>query len=43
MLTKRYYSTYDVAFRESLRDGDGAYNDFNLFFVHPDGAVEYVY
>jgi hypothetical protein len=42
-LTNRYYSTYDAAFRESLRAGGGAYNDFNLYLVHSDGTAEYVY
>jgi hypothetical protein len=42
-LTKRYYPTYDTAFKESLRDGGGAYNDFNLIFVQPDGKTEIVF
>jgi hypothetical protein len=42
-LTRRYYSTYDVAFRESKRAGGGAYCDFNLFLVHPDGSFEFVF
>jgi hypothetical protein len=41
-LTERYYSTYDVAFRESLRAGGGAEIDFNLYLVHPSGGVEIV-
>jgi hypothetical protein len=42
-LTNRYYSTYDVAFRESLRAGGGAYTDFNLYFVHADSNTEIVF
>ena len=42
-LTQRYYSTYDVAFRESMRAGGGAYIDFNLLLVHPDSTDETVF
>jgi len=42
-LTKRYYSTYHVAFQESLRAGGGAEIDFNLYLVHPSGEVEIVF
>jgi hypothetical protein len=42
-LTKRYYSTYDAAFQESLHSGGGADIDFNLYLVHPDGTAEIVY
>jgi hypothetical protein len=42
-LTNRYYSTYDAAFRESLRAGGGAYIDFNLYLVHLGGTAEIVY
>ncbi len=42
-LTERYYSTYDVAFRESLRAGGGAEIDFNLYLVHPSGNSEIVF
>jgi hypothetical protein len=42
-LMRRYYSDYTVAFRESLRHGGGAYNDFNLFYVRPDETVEMVF
>ncbi len=42
-LTSRYYPSYDAAFHDSLRNGGGAYNDFNLYFVHVDGTAEIVY
>jgi len=42
-LTDHYYPSYETAFRDSLRDGGGAYNDFNLYLVHPDGTAELVY
>lgn len=40
-LTKQYYASFDLAFQASLRDGGGAYNDFNIYLVKPDGSVEY--
>jgi hypothetical protein len=42
-LTCRYYPTYDAAFQDSLRNGGGAYTDFNLCLVHGDGTAEIVY
>ena len=42
-LTRRYYPSYDAAFQDSLRDGGGAYNDFNLYLVHPQGTAEIVF
>lgn len=41
-LTNRYYPTYEDAFRDSLGEGGGAYRDFNLYEVHPDGTAEIV-
>ena len=42
-LTTRYYPTHGAAFQDSLRNGGGAYNDFNLYLVHEDGTAEIVY
>lgn len=42
-LTKRYYPTYDAAFENSLRNGGGADNDFNLYLVRPDNTIEIVF
>jgi hypothetical protein len=42
-LTKRYYPNYDDAFRGSLREGGGGYNDFNLYLVHANGTNEIVF
>jgi len=42
-LTKRYYPTYEAAFQDSLREGGGAENDFNLYLVHLDNTVEIVF
>ncbi len=42
-LTDCYYPTYDAAFHDSLRNGGGAYSDFNLYLVHEDGTAEMVY
>jgi hypothetical protein len=42
-LTRRYYSDYDAAFQDSLREGGGADVDFNLYCVHPDGSAEFVF
>ena len=42
-LTRRYYSDYDAAFQDSLREGGGASIDFNLYYVHSDGSAELVF
>jgi hypothetical protein len=42
-LTCRYYRSFDAVFRESLRAGGGAYNDFNICLVHADGTDELVF
>jgi hypothetical protein len=42
-LTQRYYSSYDTAFQDSLRNGGGAYQDFNLYLVLKNGTAEIVY
>lgn len=42
-LTTRYYPSYEAAFQDSLCNGGGAYNDFNLYWIHADGTVEIVY
>jgi hypothetical protein len=42
-LTRRYYPSYDAAFQDSVREGGGAYVDFNLCYVHPDNTFEYVF
>ncbi len=42
-LTGRYYSDYDKAFQDSLRDGGGAHVDFNLYYVNPDRTSEIVF
>jgi hypothetical protein len=42
-LTDRYYPSYEAAFHDSLRNGGGAYNDFNLYLVHANGTAEIVY
>lgn len=42
-LTDQYYPSYDAAFQDSLRNGGGAYNDFNLYLIHPGGTAEIVF
>ena len=42
-LTSRYYPDYDSAFQDSLREGGGAYVDFNLYYVDSDGKTEIVF
>lgn len=42
-LTNRYYSDYDAAFQDSLRNGGGAEVDFNLYYLHSDGSAEFVF
>jgi hypothetical protein len=42
-LTSQYYSDYDTAFQDSLRNGGGAQVDFNLYYGHPDGSAEFVF
>jgi len=42
-LTSRYYPDYDSAFQDSLREGGGAYVDFNLYYVESDGKTEIVF
>lgn len=42
-LTSRYYSDYDSAFHDSLREGGGAYVDFNIYYIESDGKFEYVF
>ena len=42
-LTSRYYPDYDSAFQDSLREGGGAYVDFNLYYVDLDGKTEIVF
>jgi hypothetical protein len=42
-LTRQYYPEYDAGFHDSLRQGGGAEIDFNLYYVHPDGAAEIVF
>ncbi len=42
-LTGKYYPDYDTAFRESRRAGGGAYCDFNICYINPDGTVETVF
>jgi hypothetical protein len=42
-LTHQYYSDYDAAFQDSRQQGGGAYVDFNLYYVHPDGTAEIVF
>lgn len=42
-LTRQYYSDYDAAFYDSRQQGGGAYVDFNLYYVHPDGTAEIVF
>jgi hypothetical protein len=42
-LTGKYYPDYDTAFRESKRAGGGAYCDFNICYINPDGTVETVF
>ena len=42
-LTGRYYASYDAAFQESLRNGGGAYIDFNLYLVYGNGTAEIIY
>jgi hypothetical protein len=42
-LTRQYYTDYDAAFQDSRQWGGGAYVDFNLYYVHPDGTAEIVF
>jgi hypothetical protein len=42
-LTNKYYRTYAAAFQDSLREGGGADIDFNVYLVHPSGAIEIVF
>ena len=42
-LTSRYYRDYDSAFHDSLREGGGAYVDFNIYYIESDGKFEYVF
>jgi hypothetical protein len=42
-LTNRYYPSYEAAFQDSLREGGGAYSDFNLYLVHANQPSEIVY
>lgn len=42
-LTRRYYPDYDGAFRDSKREGGGAYVDFNLYYISQGGTFEYVF
>jgi hypothetical protein len=42
-LTRRYYPSYGAAFWDSLREGGGAYNDFNLYLVHANGTSQIVF
>lgn len=42
-LTRQCYPSYESAFKDSVRNGGGANNDFNLYLVHPDGTAEIVY
>ena len=42
-LTSRYYHDYDSAFHDSLREGGGAYVDFNICYIESDGKFEYVF
>jgi len=42
-MTNRFYPSYDAAFQDSLRNGGGAYNDFNLYLVRSDGTTEIVF
>lgn len=42
-LSGEYYPDYDAAFRESRRAGGGAYCDFNIWYINPDGTVETVF
>lgn len=42
-LTSRYYPDYDSAFQDSLREGGGAYVDFNIYYIESDGKFEYVF
>ena len=42
-LTNRYYPDYDSAFQDSLREGGGAYVDFNLYYVDSDAKAEIVF
>ena len=42
-LTSRYYTDYESAFHDSLREGGGAYVDFNLYYVDSDDKAEIVF
>jgi hypothetical protein len=42
-LTGRYYSDYDEAFQDSVRNGGGAQVDFNLYYMSADGTSEIVF
>jgi len=42
-LTGRYYSDYDEAFRDSVRNGGGAQVDSNLYYMSADGTSEIVF
>ncbi|GEM_PF-5215876 len=42
-LTGLYYSDYDKAFQDSLRNGGGAHVDFNLYYVNADRTSEIVF
>jgi hypothetical protein len=42
-LTCQFYPSHEAAFKDSLLNGGGAHNDFNLYHVQPDGTAEIVY
>lgn len=39
-LTSRYSPYYDLAFQDRLREGGGAYVDFNIYYIGSNGKFE---